>query len=410
MASEQQLITLHVQNLVRVAGETIEGRVDFHVPLALKDGIEHLRIEMQGVIKTQIYRQYGQTGVMHKQKVPLFSPLCQSLWTSSESVQATSDVLSYPFRFTLPENLPPSFCYGIPSKSLQTDLVSFIATAVFAEFSLVMPAAPESQLVAKESLRQGRKKMRQGIWGDYSHVYATLSLPDLPSFPIATPIPYDLSIVTETKTLDRSDHPEDKHGKPLFPAPPTQASELSQVLRRKIEYTVRQRILHEEKRKDTFDLQQSQNLANNTESSVVRRTQPADTQPIEPTGQVHVVVDEPEWVPKDKKDRGIWRRSVHFTSTIAFPFAPTCSTETLEWRYILQLTIPFPGIGNDLKLEVPISLGPSSACPPPPIGAPGSSNITYADVIPAGPPPNMLDLPPAYWASDDWDDETDEKK
>jgi hypothetical protein len=52
---QQQPITLHFQNLVRVAGETIEGCVDLHVPLLRKDGIENLRIEMQGVIKTYVY-------------------------------------------------------------------------------------------------------------------------------------------------------------------------------------------------------------------------------------------------------------------------------------------------------------------------------------------------------------------
>lgn len=54
-SSQPHPITLHFQNLVRVAGETIEGRVDLNLPLARKDGIEHLRIEMRGVIKTCVY-------------------------------------------------------------------------------------------------------------------------------------------------------------------------------------------------------------------------------------------------------------------------------------------------------------------------------------------------------------------
>jgi hypothetical protein len=244
-------------------------------------------------------------------------------------------------------------------------------------------------------------------------LFSQVSLPDLPEFPISTPIPYTLHVVTETKTLDRSDRPEDKHGKPLFPVPPTQSSELTQVFRRKAEYTVRDGGLHEEKRKDTFDLHTSQALANTTASKKVRRAQNTPTQPVEPAGEVHTMIDEPEWIPKDDKGRGIWRRSVRFTSTLAFPFAPTCTTETLQWsvrdisdlfppglvsnvflmQYILLFTVPFPGIGNDLKLEVPVHLGPASACPPPPTGAPGSSNLAYADVLPAGPPP-MLDLPP----------------
>ncbi|KAJ7701979.1 hypothetical protein B0H16DRAFT_1483319 [Mycena metata] len=66
--------------------------------------------------------------------------------------------------------------------------------------------------------------------------------------------------------------------------------------------------------------------------------------------------------------------------------------------YMLRFTVPFPGLGNNLELEVPIHLDPGSACPPPPVGTAGSSALTYADVLPAGPPPPMLDLPP-YWTS-----------
>ncbi|KAF7344463.1 Arrestin-N domain-containing protein [Mycena sanguinolenta] len=428
-SSSTQPFTLHFQNIVRVAGEVIEGRVDVHVPLMHEDGIEHVRIEMQGVIKTTIYRQYGQVSVLHKQTVPLCSS-SQILWTP-ESTQSDADVASYPFQFTLPEDLPPSFCYGKyspPDATIRYSLEIigerpgvFHRNRRVRRVFLVMPAASESQLLASESLRQGWEgpwkvttkdaKVRQGIWGDYSHVYATLSLPDLPSFPISTPIPYTLHVVTETKTLDRSDRPE-KHGKPLFPLPPTQTPELSQVLRRKIEYVVHEKLItHKEKRKDTFDLQKSQSLVDNTASSRVRRAQTTQTQPMESAQEVDAVVDEPEWIPKDEKGRGIWRRSVHFTSTLAFPFAPTASTETINWEYTLQFTIPFPGIGNDLELELPIHLSPTSACPPPPTGAPGSSSLTYADVLPAGPPP-MFDLPPTYWSNDDhdWDDEKNEKK
>ncbi|KAJ6495360.1 hypothetical protein C8R45DRAFT_1133836 [Mycena sanguinolenta] len=434
MASDStntQPVTLHFQNVVRIAGETIQGRVDVHVPLIRKDGIEHLRIEMQGVIKTEIYRSSGEDRVLEQQTVPLCSS-SQPLW-SSKSAPSDAGVVSYPFQFTLPENLPPSFCYGTRKYSPTPATITYSLEIVgvrpgafhrnrrIRRVFLVMPAASESQLLASESLRQGWEgpwkvttkdaKMRQGIWGDYSHVYATLSLPDLPSYPISALIPYSLHIVTETKTLDRSDRPE-KHRKPLFPLPPTQTSELSQVLRRKIEYVVHERsTTYEDQGKDTFDLHKSQSLVDNTASSRVQREQTAQTQPMESVREVDAVVDEPEWIPKDEKGRGIWRRSVHFTSTLAFPFAPTTNTETINWTYTLQFTIPFPGIGNDLDLQLPIHLSPTLACPPPPTGAPGSSNLTYADILPAGPPP-MFDLPPTYWSSNshDWDDEKDEKK
>ncbi|KAJ6588690.1 hypothetical protein B0H19DRAFT_1100705 [Mycena capillaripes] len=427
-SNQTQPITLHFPNIIRVAGETVEGRVDLNLPLVRKDGIEHLQIEMRGVIKTQIYRQYGQTGVLHKQTVPLFS-LNEDLWTSA-TPETGSDVLSCPFRFTLPENLPPSFHYGKFSTSVATIRYSlevvgerpgvFHRNRRVRKIFPVMPVASERELLAKEALRQGwagpwkiiakDEKMRQGIWGDYSHVHATLSIPDLPSLPVATPIPYSFDIVTETKPVDRTDGPEDKHGKLLFPVPPIQSSELTQALRRQTEYHVRGKWNgnHHEKRKTTYDLQSGRTLADDTEH---RKKTDDHVEPIANTEAVHAVVDPPEWIPKDEKGRGIWRRSVRFNSTLTFPFAPTSSTETIDWTYTLQFVVPFPGLRNDLKLEVPIHLGPAMTCPPPPTGAPGSSGLTYADVLPAGPPP-MFDLPPTYWTSEDhdWDDEKDEKK
>jgi len=134
-----------------------------------------------------------------------------------------------------------------------------------------------------------------------------LSIPDLPSFPIATPIPYSFHVVTETKTLDRTDRPEDKHGKPLFPAPPIQSDKLEKIMRHRTEVRVRNSV---DRVKDTLG---------DVDAATQRRA-------------VEAVVDEPEWVPKDAdKGRGFWRRSVHFNSTLAFHFAPTFSTDTLKW-------------------------------------------------------------------------------
>jgi hypothetical protein len=253
----------------------------------------------------------------------------------------------------LPENLPPSFHCDAHSRggaiSYSLEVVGdrpgiFRTNRRIRRVFSVVPAASQNQLLYKESLRQGwigawkdikqAEQLRQGIWGEYSRAHVTvcplfptlrtefnylfqLSIPDLPSFPIATPIPYSFHVVTETKTLDRTDRPEDKNGKPLFPAPPTQSTNLKQVLRRRTTVRVRNRYRHID---DSFDLQGIRSFAN---------AQPA---------KVEAVVDEPEWVPRDDKNRGFWRRTVHFNSTLAFPYAPTFSTEALDW---LVMTHPF---------------------------------------------------------------------
>ncbi|KAJ7496802.1 hypothetical protein FB451DRAFT_1119777 [Mycena latifolia] len=404
-------VTLHFQNLTRVAGETIHGSVDLNLALAQEDNLEHLRIKLRGTIRTQITTSNGQTSVDHNQTIILIHTNLP-LWDQGSAFpESGSHILSFPFQFILPQNLPPSFhCWGWHKNatigySLEVvgDRVGFFRMNRRIRRPIsVVPAALQSQLLAKESLRQGwngpwkdisaEEKLRQGIWGDYSHARVKLTLPEMNSFPIATAIPFRFYIETDTKPMSMSDGPVDKHGKPLFPAPPALSSDVKVHLDRRAEIRVRQRTRHVE---DVFTLEGG--LGDKKRVAAVRQ-----------------VIEEPEWIPapgsKDDKGRGIWRRAVHFDSEVAIPYAPTGNTETLDWQYNLRFVVPFPGINNDLQFEVPIRLDPGSACPPPPVGVAGSSSITYADVLPAGPPPPMLDLPPSYWAGDHHSWDLDEKK
>ncbi|KAJ7287061.1 hypothetical protein C8J57DRAFT_1282699 [Mycena rebaudengoi] len=391
-ASSNEAISLHFQDLVRVAGEIIQGRVDLNVALAQEDNIEHLRIKLRGrSTRKSLIRQD------------------KALWDIGAAFpEPGSHILACPFEFHLPEGLPPSFHCSAHSR---TAAISYSLEVVgdrpgFFQFNRrirrlisVVPAASQGQLLAKESFRQGfvgrwrtlgqDEKLRQGIWGDYSYAQAELMIPDTPSFPIATEVPFSFHVITRTKPMNRSERPEDKHGKPLFPAPPTLSSDIKFLLVRDTNIRVRSRARHVN---DQFKLKGS--LGDVTRVAAVR-----------------AVADEPEWIPdpgeKDEKNRGIWKRAIHFESAVALPYAPSYMSETVDWAYKLRFEVPFPGIGNDLTGDVPIYLDPASACPPPPFGAAGSSRMTYADVLPAGPPPPMDDLPPLYWSGDhhDWDDE-----
>ncbi|KAJ7640815.1 hypothetical protein DFH06DRAFT_1215302 [Mycena polygramma] len=412
-SARPQAITLNFPNLVRIAGETIAGTVDLNVGLAQEHHIEHVRINVRGLIKTRVVKDGGQTMHAHEQTVVLVYSK-SSLWTRGTAFPAPgSHVLSLPFQFHLPANIPASFHSDILSTCRGT--IGYSLEVVGAKSSLfrswhriervfsVLPAANRSQMLAKESLSlQGwvgpwrnttqTDQLRHGIWGEYSRASVALSIPDMRSFPVATPVPYTLHVVTETKRMTQAECPENRHGKPLFPAPPTKASRLTLRLLRKTTIRAEKETGHAE---DSFHLQGT--------------PVPGDAKPAAPPHHVELTVDDPVWIPKDeddKKARGIWRRAVHFNSTLAFPFAPTSNTETIDWAYTLQVVVPFPGIGNDVKLEVPIHLGPGSACPPPPVGAAGTSSFSYADVLPAGPPP-MLDSPPSYRVGDDHD--SDEK-
>ncbi|KAJ7639619.1 hypothetical protein DFH06DRAFT_1431857 [Mycena polygramma] len=393
LSSTDGPITLHFQDITRVAGETIHGR-SFSI----------LYFE-----SSKITTSVGGNDYDHYASVYLVNT-DMALWAQGGPYpEPGSHILSLPFQFQFPETLPPSFhCWsyhrhsniGYSLEVVGTRTGFFRINRRIRRLISVVPAASQEQLLAKESLRQGwngpwrditwAEKLRKGIWGEYSH--ARLTIPAMGSFPIATDIPFRLHVETETKLMHVSDAPVDKHGKPLFPAPPALSSDVKLVLHRRAEIRVRQRTRHVE---DIYDLEGSLGDAKRVAA-------------------VHQVIDEPEWIPapgsKDEKGRGIWRRAVHFESAVAIPYAPTTNTEILDWEYNLRFIVPFPGIGNDLQLEVPIRLDPGSACPPLPVGTPGSSNMTYADVLPAGPPPPMLDLPPSYWAGDHHAWDVDDKK
>ncbi|KAJ7032777.1 hypothetical protein C8F04DRAFT_1106511 [Mycena alexandri] len=395
-------LTLHFHDMTRVAGEMIQGSVELNLISAQEDNLDRLRIKFRGTIHSKITTT-GYRNVDHYQFVTLFHEDLVLWARESASLDSDHHTLTLPFEFKLPENLPSSFhCWWIyRHATIGYSLEVVGERAGFHRWNRrirrlisVVPGASEKQLLAKESLRQGwngpwqdfanEEKLRQGLWGHYSHARVRLTIPNMSSYPIATPIPFRFHVETDTKPMRISDAPVDKHGKQLFPALPALASDMKLILHRRalIRVHVGAKLLTEDV-EDIFPLEGS--LGDATRVAAIDH-----------------VIEEPQWIlapgSKDEKDLGIWRRAAHFESAVAIPYAPTCSTEILDWEYHLRFVVPFPGLGNNLELEVPIHLDPGSACPPPPIGTAGASNLTYADILPAGPPPPMADLPPAYWA------------
>ncbi|KAJ7099487.1 hypothetical protein B0H15DRAFT_548865 [Mycena belliarum] len=370
---------------VRVAGDYVAGRVELNLARAQDEGVESLRVNLQGCMVTTIIEGNSDgADARHEQTVELIKS-SKTLWDRGTAFpDPGSHVLDLPFQFKLPENLPPSFhicgChheavirYGIevvghrPGRLRKDRRIEKSLT--------VLPAASPAQVLAKRTLKQGwggpwktfflDQKIRQGIWGDHSHVRIEVKMPKLESYPRATPLPVKFYIETRTKPMSRTDAPEDKSHRPLFPAPPTQSADVKLYFHRAASIRANRKY---GTGNDSF---QTRGGLGDPTSTKVKST-----------------VDAAEWIPDPKKqDQGVWKRAVRFETKELLPYAPSFSTETIECKYFLRFTVSFPGIGNDLKLNVPIHLDPVHG---------RLSSTTYADVPPDDPYPFLDDCPPAY--------------
>ncbi|KAF8142729.1 hypothetical protein K438DRAFT_1877456 [Mycena galopus ATCC 62051] len=292
-----------------------------------------------------------------------------------------SHVVSCPFQFQLPDDAPPSFdckrklhCGGI---CYSLEIVAerwghFRSPRRIYRRIQVVPAASQAQLLVMESLAQGwggpwktitrEDKIKTQNLGRLFACARNVVNSGTSLVPYDTPIPFILYIVTETEPLRLSDLRLEKNGKTVFPAPPTRSSEVTLILHREGKIRVRGN-------SETHHFTNTINLQ--TRNFGVPGADPS-------ARAVDAIVDEPEWIPKEKEDRVIWRRGVHFDSTLLLPFALTFNTATLDWRYTIQLVVPFPGLGNDLKFpEFPIHLGPGSAGASPRLGPRGSPRLIF---------------------------------
>ncbi|KAJ6589997.1 hypothetical protein DFH09DRAFT_220274 [Mycena vulgaris] len=386
---------LHFQDSVRVAGDIVKGRVQLNLARAQDEGVDHLHVTLRGCIVTKIIESNSDgSDTKHEETIELINSE-KKLWERGTVFSDPgSHLLALPFQFTLPDDLPPSFHLSLPRhhKAVISYAIEVVGTRSgrrqkerqVRKIFPVLPAASPVQILAKTTQKQGwtgpwktvslDQKVRQGIWGDHSHARAEVKIPDVASLPRATAWPLKFFIETQTKSMSRTESPMDKHNKPLFPAPPTQPADVTLFFHR--EASIRALRRHATAN-DSFPILGS--LGDPT-SATVKTT-----------------IGAAEWIPDpEKRDRGVWKRTVQFEAMVSLPFAPTFSTETVECKYFLHFTVPFPGSGNKLKLRVPIHLDPAHACHS---FVNGRSKADYADVPPDGPHPDdaLLDFPPAYW-------------
>lgn len=389
-------ITLHFPDYIHVAGMTLKGSVVLNVALAQEQRTESVHVKLRGYQRVWIQR--GQTSFI--QRVTLLK-LDQEIWSPGVAYPAASShTLSLPFSFQLPDDLPPSFHFspfgrrGVISYSIEIvgKRAGLQRNRRIGRIVPIIPSASHPQAEATRLLTGGwsdqswkkinvESNIRQGLWSSYSRVEVMLEIPDLPSLPIAVAIPFHLRITTSTKSMKQDEF--DKlvaDGKEIFPAPPKDTSTITIRLDRRV------------------------NLKANYVARDRTRIEGPNLIPQDSIAYTFSI-DKPEWIPETNKkgeEVGVWRRSVYLRSSLRFSGVPSFASKLINCEHLLHVHIPFPGIGNDFKHDLPIHVnsGIEGVAP----------SIDDATSVPPPFSVAVMDLPPSYWEGEDHEWEGEEKK
>ncbi|KAI0774618.1 hypothetical protein BD413DRAFT_535211 [Trametes elegans] len=409
-------ITLHLPPKLYVSGSSVEGEVELDFGLLRQDNIEEVHVKLRGIARTVLTVN---TTVLTEQKKLVWEE--RSLWTRAASPGESTDTRRFPFRFDLPPDLPPSFAWGTNGREA---FVSYRVVAVGARPGAlrlnrrvkaalaVVPRDAGTGLRARERIgvlgigEEGawrtefkEEKIRKGLWGDYATVQVKLLTPDVPVLPLYVPIPFEVHVRTLSPPLARAKADAYPENKDVFPPVPDTYGALTFKLRRKL--FVRASAFKEKPSGDVAVFTKDAGAAVRAEVDVPpRRWVPLDA------------VDG-AWGEKEGKEKegtagsasadakGVWVQEAHFRSTFTLNCPTTFALDFLKCDYYLALEVPFPGLRNDANVEasVTISSGLDASIAKDEPGAVPTKDGT----------PDFLDLPPAYWDTDekDWDDMKD---
>ncbi|KAI0328201.1 hypothetical protein GY45DRAFT_1018698 [Cubamyces sp. BRFM 1775] len=333
--------------------------VRIHLPGNLQEeNIQEVRIELKGVAKVAISKE----SLVSTESIQLAKGNV-TLWTRGTAYPPPGqDTLRVPFQLRLPPNAPPPFEYNGWAKkgSIRYTLIAICVRpgAVQRHHRVYVPLAVAGRdttgIAAREKLaaiaagaeglwrvHHAEEKIRKGLWGDYATVQVHLRLPDISTFPLYVPIPFVIDVSTTSAPLTRSKADAYPRDKPIFPPVPTAYHLLDFKLRRHVHISMR----------DDFQAQDGTDTVADICSAA---------------STVEQEVPEREWVPLesigDKKieigpsTKGTWVQRATFQSTFRLDCSHTFSTKTISCTYALELKVPFPGIGNDVHIRVPLTI------------------------------------------------------
>ncbi|PSR70565.1 hypothetical protein PHLCEN_2v13604 [Hermanssonia centrifuga] len=379
MHSPEAIDLVFNSDLFKVAGEVLEGEVLLNFPTLQLDKVEEVYVKLEGTISTRITRSRGNTSNTSRQTVHLYDQKIPVWSRGTAYPPPDTHILTIPFRFTLPSKLPPSCEFDTLDRGGRVEYSIQVVGVRPGKFQInrrilrpfvVVPPHPKGAAVG-QALRAGwaggwrsimeTKPVRRGIWGEYSNVKWTITVPNIDVFPILTPIPFTITVVTMTRPMKRSEDTVQKD-EPIFPAPPRTVQGIEFKLQRNIHIKA---MLDEIGSKGVF-------VAHLGGFDVKARS--SDT----PTTPVEVEVMDNVWIPaalgNEKDQRGSWKQEVNFRSSFTLKCPPAFSMTTMT------VHVDFPGIGNNLRGQFPLRIVSN-------LQAPG-------DGVPWDGPPPILDIPP----------------
>ncbi|KAI0638685.1 hypothetical protein C8Q77DRAFT_1154295 [Trametes polyzona] len=398
MSSSSKLIVVHLARALYLDDSAIEGEVELDFRRLVEDKIEEVHVKLRGLARTVITK--GQTTM--SQTIELVRDDV-SIWSKGGAYPLPgNDTLCIPFRFHLPKNLYPScqyakwgqrgrIRYALSAVGVRPGALKF-NSRVHVPIALVPKDAQGASLREKIVVATSigvplpwrteikEEKMRRGLWGDYATAQVELKIPQISSYPLHVPIPFVVKIKTISTPLTRAKadaHPADK---PVFPPVPLNYDQVAFKLRHHLR--LKARICKEKQTNDVHVFARRPGRDMVVEEEVPAR----------------------KWIPfegeergdADPETKGTWVQEATFKSTFRLDCPPTFAIEIIKLDHFLSLNVPFPGVGNDVLVEVPITVTSG-------IDAPLLRDQSEEW---QSPPPDFMDLPPEYWdATDhDWDD------
>ncbi|RPD75260.1 hypothetical protein L226DRAFT_570906 [Lentinus tigrinus ALCF2SS1-7] len=381
LAMRKPAFRLTLPPTIYVSGGSVVGVLELDHELALDDDIDRVYVELQGTIQTK--NRMGGEADQFQVETNEFLRRPLTLWRRDGSVSPTGgSTLVLPFELKLPEDAPPSFQfesymnnayvrYAVEITGVRTGTFAVdrtVKTPIVVLQSDPIGSGIRAQLKLGWQETWGRLKVENNIrkypWGDYAHAKLELLVPHMDTFPLFSDIPYTIVVTTTSAPTKRKGNAAPE--KSLFPCAPRNPSEIDFELRRFIDM-------------DTpYEPSNPEELVTDIISKAHAPIPPVD-----------VEVGNYVWLPDAQKaDRGRWSQEVSFHSYINLRFTPTFLTEQLKIKYTLVLRIEFPGMGNVLRLELPINIGSGV-----------ESSFPFADSS------RTVDLPASYWNTSTWSDQ-----